>query len=140
MGVGFVFSDPWAAGCLGGVVAADPLTAAELELGTAVAFRVRRPGLHQRFFRSRTGLLIARLVALALLIGLWQLLYSTHSIDPLVSRSPAQVWHATVDLLGGGSNFWHHMWSTLSAMLIALVVSSVVGVLIGVGLGLLPTL
>jgi NitT/TauT family transport system permease protein len=88
--------------------------------------------------RGQVLLFVERVAAAAALIGLWQLLVSAHVINPLVSRSPEQVAKATIDLLGGDSGFWHHMYSTMTAMLIALAASSVFGIVIGIGLGLAP--
>jgi NitT/TauT family transport system permease protein len=88
-------------------------------------------------FESRTCLRVAQLAFLGALLGGWQLYAASDLGDPILVRSPVEVWHAFTHLLEDGT-LLPDLSATLQATLIALVIGSVVGVVLGVGLALLP--
>lgn len=71
------------------------------------------------------------------ILALWQFCWSFELVDPIIARSPAQVWSALVQIVTDGT-LWPSLYATMEATLIAFVLASAVGVVIGVGFGLFP--
>ena len=84
-------------------------------------------------FRVPLPLWQALVVPVWLLV--WQLSYSF--VDPLVSRSPHQVYEYLVGIVSSGE-LWPELGSTIQAVLAAFVLAAALGVLVGIGLALLP--
>ncbi|WP_210212541.1 MULTISPECIES: ABC transporter permease [unclassified Mesorhizobium] len=87
---------------------------------------------------------VARLKRLAGQIGvgiaflaLWQLVYMSGVVKPLISRSPGQVFWFFVQIATDGT-LLPALYSTVEATVVAFVLASFVGVVIGIGLGLFP--
>lgn len=88
-------------------------------------------------FSTAWRLRAAQLAFLAFLIGAWQLYAALGAGDPVLVKTPEQVWEAFVRLADGGT-LLSDLWATLKATLIALVLGTVAGVVLGVGLALTP--
>lgn len=107
-------------------------TAARGADGSARAPR-RRPAA-----RSKVVLWGWRLLVLAALIGLWQLVIALHMVDPIIAKSPRQVLSFLRQSSSSGE-LWTNTADTMEAMFIAFGLASVVGVIVGIVLGLLPS-
>lgn len=79
-----------------------------------------------------------RLLVLAALIGLWQLVIALHMVDPIIAKSPRQVLSFLRHSSSSGE-LWTNTADTMEAMFIAFGLASVVGVIVGIALGLLPS-
>jgi NitT/TauT family transport system ATP-binding protein len=99
----------------------------------------RRPG---RLARALSGhgvrVRIAQVLLLLGVLGLWELLSDTNTIDPMVFSHPAGVIRQLVDLLGGQQvqqmNIYTQIWTTVQEMIIGFAVGAAVGIVLGVGL------
>jgi NitT/TauT family transport system permease protein len=112
--------------------------AADVELATmeeATAPR-RRGG---RSIRSRLGLLAARLLLGAALVGLWQLVVEAEIWDPTVTSNPSDVASYLWDAVGS-STLWSNLGVTMQAVVLAFLLASAVGIVVGISLALLPKL
>lgn len=70
-------------------------------------------------------------------LGIWQLVYMSGIVKPLISRSPEQVFGFLYKIAADGT-IWPSLYSTVEATIVAFVLASVVGVVLGIGLGLFP--
>lgn len=77
-------------------------------------------------------------VGLALLAA-WQITTQFQLVDPLIARTPAQVWAVFVEMVSTGL-LWPSLYSTLEAIAITFVLAGSLGIIAGVGLGLFPKL
>ena len=80
---------------------------------------------------------LRRLIALALVLALWEAAGRAGLLNPLFAPSPSRVWVALVDLFADG-RIWPHLEATFSAALGGLALGIVVGVLLGVAAALIP--
>jgi NitT/TauT family transport system permease protein len=80
---------------------------------------------------------VRRLIALALVLALWEAAGRAGLLNPLFAPSPSRVWVALVDLFADG-RIWPHLEATFSAALGGLALGIVVGVLLGVAAALIP--
>lgn len=80
---------------------------------------------------------LRRLIALGLVLGLWEAAGRAGLLNPLFAPSPSKVWVALVDLFADG-RIWPHLEATFSAALGGLALGIVVGVLLGVAAALIP--
>jgi NitT/TauT family transport system permease protein len=80
---------------------------------------------------------VRRLIALALVLALWEAAGRAGLLNPLFAPSPSRVWLALVDLFADG-RIWPHLEATFSAALGGLALGIVVGVLLGVAAALIP--
>ena len=72
-----------------------------------------------------------QLIALAILIAVWEAAGRAGMLNPLYAPSPSQIAAALYDLFADG-RIWPHLEATFSAALGGLVIGVVVGVLLGV--------
>ena len=80
---------------------------------------------------------VRRLIALGLVLTLWEGAGRAGLLNPLFAPSPSRVWAALVDLFADG-RIWPHLEATFSAALGGLALGIVVGVLLGVAAALIP--
>ena len=80
---------------------------------------------------------VRRLIALGLVLALWEAAGRAGWLNPLFAPSPSRVWAALVDLFADG-RIWPHLEATFSAALGGLALGIVVGVLLGVAAALSP--
>ena len=80
---------------------------------------------------------VRRLIALGLVLALWEAAGRAGLLNPLFAPSPSRVWVALVDLFADG-RIWPHLEATFSAALGGLALGIVVGVLLGVAAALIP--
>jgi NitT/TauT family transport system permease protein len=80
---------------------------------------------------------VRRLIALGLVLALWEAAGRAGLLNPLFAPSPSRVWAALVDLFADG-RIWPHLEATFSAALGGLALGIVVGVLLGVAAALIP--
>ena len=80
---------------------------------------------------------LRRLIALGLVLGLWEAAGRAGMLNPLFAPSPSRIWLALVDLFADG-RIWPHLEATFSAALGGLALGIVVGVLLGVAAALIP--
>lgn len=97
-----------------------------------------RPARRPPASRARAVLWCWRLLVLAALIGLWQLVISLQMVDPIIAKSPRQVLSFLRQSSSSGE-LWSNTADTMEAMFIAFGLASVVGVIVGIALGLLPS-
>ena len=86
--------------------------------------------------RSQVALRFWQLLVLLAVIGLWQLVVSLKLVDPIIAKSPAQVFSFLRQSSESGQ-LWRNTAATMEAVFIAFGLASVVGVMIGITLGLL---
>ena len=80
---------------------------------------------------------LRRLIALALVLALWEAAGRAGLLNLLFAPSPSRIWVALVDLFADG-RIWPHLEATFSAALGGLALGIVVGVLLGVAAALIP--
>lgn len=80
---------------------------------------------------------LRRLIALALVIAMWEAAGDAGLLNPLFAPSPSRVWLALADLFADG-RIWPHLEATFSAALGGLALGIVVGILLGVAAALIP--
>jgi NitT/TauT family transport system permease protein len=80
---------------------------------------------------------VRRLIALGLVLAVWEAAGRAGWLNPLFAPSPAQIWRAIADLFGDGRS-WPHLEATFSAALGGLALGIVVGILLGVAAALIP--
>ena len=80
---------------------------------------------------------LRRLIALALVLALWEAAGRAGMLNPLFAPSPSRVWAALVELFADG-RIWPHLEATFSAALGGLALGIVVGVALGVAAALVP--
>jgi NitT/TauT family transport system permease protein len=74
---------------------------------------------------------LRQLLALVVLLLIWQGLGAAGYLNPLYMPTPVQIWGALSELFGSGS-IWPHMYATFSAALAGLALGIVVGIVLGV--------
>ena len=77
-----------------------------------------------------------QLLVLLGLLGFWQLVAWLQLIDPIIAKSPGQVFSFLVDSSASGE-LWRNTAATMEAVCLAFGMASIVGVVLGVTLGLL---
>ncbi len=80
---------------------------------------------------------LRRLIALGLVLALWEAAGRAGMLNPLFAPSPSKVWAALVDLFADG-RIWPHLEATFTAALGGLALGIVVGVVLGVAAALIP--
>ncbi|HEX7159749.1 MAG TPA: ABC transporter permease [Trebonia sp.] len=83
---------------------------------------------------SRRSRLIYGAVAIAVVLGLWQLLSSAHAVNTLLVSSPADIVKAAVDLNDSGV-LGSAVWQTTKVFFISFGLSLVVGIGLGIVIG-----
>jgi NitT/TauT family transport system permease protein len=121
-----VVADP-AAGTRGG-----PVTSARTR-----GSRLRTAGRGHPGRRAKAVLWSWRVLVLAALIGIWQLVITAHLVDPIIGKSPRQVLTFLRKSSASGE-LWSNTADTMEAVFVAFGLASAVGVVIGITLGLLP--
>lgn len=86
--------------------------------------------------RSQLILRFWQLLVLLAVIGLWQLVIALKLADPIIAKSPAQVFSFLRESSESGQ-LWRNTAATMEAVFVAFALASVVGVVIGITLGLL---
>jgi NitT/TauT family transport system permease protein len=87
--------------------------------------------------RRGWALRLWQLGVLAALLGLWQLVSSLNLVDPVISKTPAQVFGYLRQAWDSGE-LQRNTWATMEAVLIAFVLASLTGIVLGIALGLMP--
>jgi len=80
---------------------------------------------------------VRQLLALAVLLALWQAAGYAGMLNPLYMPTPIQIWGALAELFGSG-RIWPHMEATFTAALVGLALGIVVGIALGVLAALIP--
>ena len=80
---------------------------------------------------------LRQLVALVILLLLWQSAGWAGWLNPLYMPTPSQIWGALVELFAEG-RIWPHLEATFTAALVGLALGIIVGVLLGVLAALIP--
>jgi NitT/TauT family transport system permease protein len=80
---------------------------------------------------------LRRLMALAILLTVWEAVGRANMLNPLYMPSPGQIGSALVELFGDG-RIWPHLEATFSAALGGLLLGILVGILLGVVAALIP--
>jgi NitT/TauT family transport system permease protein len=80
---------------------------------------------------------VRQLIALAILLALWQAAGYAGMLNPLYMPTPIQIWGALAELFGSG-RIWPHMEATFTAALVGLALGIVVGIALGVLAALIP--
>jgi NitT/TauT family transport system permease protein len=74
---------------------------------------------------------LRQLIALAVLLLIWQGAGAAGYLNPLYMPTPTQIWGALAELFGSGS-IWPHIYATFSAALVGLALGIVAGIALGV--------
>ena len=74
---------------------------------------------------------LRQLVALGVLLALWQAAGNAGMLNPLYMPTPLQIWGALVELFADG-RIWPHIEATFTAALAGLALGIVVGIVLGV--------
>ncbi len=85
----------------------------------------------------RTPLAVRRLIALGIVLGLWEALARVGVLDPFYLPPPSKVAATMVALFADGE-IWTHIEATFGAALLGLALGVVVGAVLGVAAALLP--
>lgn len=90
--------------------------------------------------RGASALVMLGLRAAVLLgfVALWWLAVGVELVDPILAKSPLQVWEVFVAAVEEGV-VGPALWSTVLATVIGFALASVVGIVVGAALALLPT-
>ena len=80
---------------------------------------------------------LRQLVALVILLLLWQAAGWAGWLNPVYMPTPSQIWGALVELFAEG-RIWPHLEATFTAALVGLALGIIVGVLLGVLAALIP--
>ncbi len=86
---------------------------------------------------TRIGLALRRLLALGIVLGLWEALAQFGVLDPFYLPPPSKV-SATLFALFSDGEIWTHIEATFGAALMGLALGVLVGALLGAGAALLP--
>ncbi|HUN52386.1 MAG TPA: ABC transporter permease, partial [Candidatus Sulfotelmatobacter sp.] len=86
--------------------------------------------------RSQVILRCWQFLVLLAVLGLWQLVVSLRLVDPIIAKSPGQVF-AFLRQSSASGELWRNTAATMEAVCIAFGLASVVGVTLGITLGLL---
>ncbi len=90
----------------------------------------------RRTARPQLVLRCWQLLVLLAFLAFWQLVVSQQWVDPIIAKSPEQVFSFLYGSWVSGE-LWRNTVATMEAVFIAFVLASIVGVLIGITLGLL---
>jgi NitT/TauT family transport system permease protein len=82
---------------------------------------------------------VRRSLALALLVGLWELAGRAGLLDPLYASAPSEVATVAFGLFADGS-IWPHLQATFTAALLGLAVGLLIGIVLGFAAALVPML
>jgi NitT/TauT family transport system permease protein len=77
-----------------------------------------------------------QILALAVLLALWQAAGYAGMLNPLYMPTPTQIWSALAELFGTG-RIWPHIEATFTAALVGLALGIVVGIALGVAAALI---
>lgn len=99
---------------------------------------LRTAALPATLQNERLFILLGQFAIGLVILAFWQLSWVYGLVDPLVARSPAQVWMALIAIVEDGT-LWPALYATIEATLIAFVLASAAGVIAGIGLGLFPS-
>lgn len=80
---------------------------------------------------------LRQLIALSVLLILWEAAGQANMLNPLYAPRPSQIGAALIDLFGSG-RIWSHLAATFTAALGGLVIGILVGVALGVTAALVP--
>jgi NitT/TauT family transport system permease protein len=83
--------------------------------------------------RRRHWVVITRLLLLALVLLLWEVLARTRVVNPMLTSYPSALWPAFLDLLRTG-DLLGHTWATLKATLVGFALSMALGTAVAAGL------
>src|SRR6266581_3140847 len=86
---------------------------------------------------ARIGLTVRRLLALVIVLGLWEALAQFGVLDPFYLPPPSKV-SATLFALFADGEIWTHSEATFGAALLGLALGVLVGALLGAAAALLP--
>src|SRR6266851_4786290 len=86
---------------------------------------------------ARIGLTVRRLLALVILLSLWEALAQFGVLDPFYLPPPSKVSATLFELFADGE-IWTHIEATFGAALLGLALGVIVGAILGVGAALLP--
>jgi len=86
---------------------------------------------------NATSLLVRRLVALGIMVGLWEALSRLGVINPFYVPPPSKV-AATLFTLFADGEIWTHIEATFDAALLGLALGVIVGAVLGASAALLP--
>lgn len=98
--------------------------------------RERRAVRRQRGRSAKGAVIVRRIVAIAILIALWQVAVMI-GLAPGLTPDPGSVAVALIEILTR-ADFWLALLQTVSAALTGVVIASVVGVVLGLALGSMP--
>ena len=90
----------------------------------------------KRFFDR---LWVRRVIALSLLVALWELSGRLGLLDPLFFSTPTEVARVAAGLFADGS-IWPHLQATFTAALLGLLVGLAIGIVLGFAAALVPLL
>jgi NitT/TauT family transport system permease protein len=82
---------------------------------------------------------IRQLLALLVLLALWETAGQTGMLNPLYAPNPSGIWNALVELFSDG-RIWPHLGATFTAALGGLVLGIAAGIVLGVIAALVPAL
>jgi NitT/TauT family transport system permease protein len=85
------------------------------------------------------GVLLRQLLALVVVLGLWQAAGAAGMLNPLYMPTPVAIGRALVQLFGEGT-IWPHLEATFGAAILGLVLGVVVGTVLGIAAALIPLL
>ncbi|MBQ8468308.1 MAG: ABC transporter permease [Clostridia bacterium] len=74
---------------------------------------------------------IARILLLALIVGLWELMASSGLVDPFITSSPSRIISKLTEMFSSGS-IWQHISVTLYETLLAFLISTILGSLVAI--------
>lgn len=111
------------------------------DTGHSAGLSRRRAGRAGRRTNGRRTLRLRmeQLSLLLVVLGGWQLYAMSGTGDPILVKSPSQVYSAFLVLVRTGE-LWGNLGATLEATMIALLLGSSIGIVLGVGLALTPRL
>lgn len=90
-----------------------------------------------RTLRKNLVARVLQVLMLPVILVVWHVAAVNDWIDPLLARTPGQVWDAMARIAETGE-LARHLYATMEAVFIAFVLASVVGVFLGIMLALMP--
>lgn len=83
--------------------------------------------------RKRDAIIVwvGRTLLIVLLLGLWELLSSTGTIDPFFFSSPSKI-ATTIGALAADGNLWIHIWTSLYETIIGFILATTLGFILAV--------
>jgi len=113
----------------------DAQAGAPIQATAAFADQRHRPSDRASRWRERAGVGARRMLAIVLLLGLWEVASRTGLVDPFSASSPSAIATVLAGVFADGSIF-RHIEATFSAALLGLALGIVVGVVLGAVAGL----